>query len=185
MSIQEIANLPFTELRKHINILDDEYFRITGRRVCRTCSGDVQYMINLLKNKKEMSKFELKSPTAIYRMEKGSPVKVSQSVLTDVLAIEYLAINPERISLFKRYPNNWEESVRLAQGVIEELATEDCCDDHSEESVPCDDCMRTKLNKLKMSELKKQYPEIPIAFGMKKVELVEAIIQMKLAEAKK
>lgn len=111
-----------------------------------------------------MSKFEFSNPVAIYRVRKGSPERISQSNLTDDKAIEYLSINPERISLFKTYPDNWQE---LADVPAEDAPEEEC-----------NDCLRDKLNKLKMSEIKKQYPEIPITFAMKKADLIDEIVKL-------
>lgn len=170
MTISDIAALPFSEMKKHINLLDDEYHKRTGRRVCRSCSGDVQFMINYLKNLKDMSKFELKNPVAIYRMQKGRAERITQSILTDDMAIEYLSINPERIVLFGRYPDNWEQLIGLAP--------EDEAEDEE-----CSDCLRDKLNKISMKKLKADYPEIPIIFAMKKADLIDEIV--KLSEVKK
>jgi hypothetical protein len=180
MTIAEILELPQTQALKHINVLDAEYYRLTGRKVCRTCGGDVMFMLSYLKNLKVMSKFELKNPNAIYRMKKGSPERVSQSLLTDTLAIEYIARNKERIVLFKTFPENWEEIIDAGKAII--MEADDCCDE--ETAVPCDDCMRKDLNKIKMQDLKTQYPEVPAPFGTKKADFIEAIIQVKLAEYK-
>ena len=177
MTVSEIMQQSQSVQIKNIGVLAAEYKRLTGRTVCRTCGGDVSFMLRYLKNLKVMTKFEFKNHLAIYRMEKGSSERVSQNTLTDEKAIEYLSINPERISLFKSYPENW---INLLQ--VPEPKDEDCCEDETE--VPCDDCLRKALNGLKMAELKEQYPEVPTPFGMKKAALIEAIIQIKLAEAK-
>ncbi len=186
MTIANILELPKNKMLKHIDALAKEYKTLTGRTVCRTCGGDVSFMLSYLKNYKQMGKFEFKNPVAIYRVQKGKNERISQNSLTDTKAIDYISINKERISLFKSYPENWEQMVDQYLDASARVMLEhgsDCCED--EEAVPCDDCLRTALNRLKMQELKEQYPEIPLTFGMKKTELVEAIIQIKLAEAKK
>tara|TARA_R110000823_G_scaffold266679_4_gene386433 strand:- start:3931 stop:4494 length:564 start_codon:yes stop_codon:yes gene_type:complete len=186
MTIANILELPKNQMLKHIDALAKEYKTLTGRTVCRTCGGDVSFMLGYLKNYKLMGKFEFKNNTAIYRVAKGSDERISHSNMTDAKAIDYLSMNKERIGLFKSYPENWEQMVDQYLDASARVMLEhgsDCCED--EEEVPCDDCLRTALLRLKMKELKEQYPEIPLHFAMKKAELVEAIIQVKLAEAKK
>ena len=120
-----------------------------------------------------MSKFEFKSSTAIYRVDKQKQARISQSNLTDESAVEYISLNPERISLFKKYPDNWQELIGLTTAEV----VDDCCDDDTD--VPCDDCMRQALEKLTLRELKIQYPEIPLVFAMKKMDFIDSVIEMK------
>jgi hypothetical protein len=42
-------------------------------------------------------------------MSFGSGQFITNAVLTDALAIEFLKVNPNRISMFSEYPDNWRE----------------------------------------------------------------------------
>lgn len=175
----EILELPNHLMLKHIDALAQDYLETTGRHVCRSCGGDIKFMISVLKNKYKMTNFKLIKPFVIYKLQKGSPKTISNDTMTDELAIEFLQIDPARIAVFSQYPENWEELITPTAPEAAKV-DEDCCDDEHE-GKPCTDCMEKSLRKLKMKELKEQYPEVPTPFGMKKDELIEAIIQYKLA----
>ena len=80
----------------------------TGRKVCRSCPSDVNYMILSLKNLYNMCQFKFKKHSAQYKNMKGDKVTISNATMTDKSAVEFLRTNPERISLFAVYPSNWE-----------------------------------------------------------------------------
>jgi hypothetical protein len=56
--------------------------------------------------------FQLKKPQVIYKLEKGSSRTISNSKMTDELAIKFLKINEDRIKLFSKYPENWLELIQ-------------------------------------------------------------------------
>ncbi len=60
------------------------------------------------------SKFKIKGIIGIIQMSFGSGQFISNANITDELAIEFLKINPNRISMFEVYPDNWKD---LVQGV--------------------------------------------------------------------
>lgn len=60
------------------------------------------------------SNFRLKGIVGIIQMSFGSGQFISNANITDDLAIEFLKVNPNRISMFEAYPENWKE---LVQGV--------------------------------------------------------------------
>lgn len=55
--------------------------------------------------------FQLKKAQVIYKLQKGSPKTISNQKITDELAIEFLKINPERLRLFSKYPENISELI--------------------------------------------------------------------------
>ena len=169
MTRQEILNLPMDRLKVYLPELAEEYREKTGRKICLTCWGDINFLISTLKREAMSAKFELKSAFAIYKLEKGSAETISNGNITDELAIRYLKINPERISLFSRYPDDWDKKV----------SGEDCCDEHTDE--PCADCMRESLEKETLPSLKAQYQgDVQFNFGQKKADYIDAIIAFKL-----
>jgi hypothetical protein len=76
---------------------------------------DIQSMLNYLKRHYKLTSFQLSKPNVIYKVQKGSAVTISNEKMTDELAIEFLKINPERISLFSVYPDNYKELIGLEQ----------------------------------------------------------------------
>ena len=136
-----------------------------------------------------ITSFELKRPTAQYRLEKGKPPVISNDLMSDGLAIEFLKINPARIELFATFPDNWKELIGLEQEpkapIIpapekkSELKSEKCCE--KEEDEPCDDCRRAALLKIRQPELKQMYPDVKLEFGMNKTQYVNKIIDWEKA----
>lgn len=57
------------------------------------------------------SNFKFAEQGAVFPMEFGSDVLLSNANLTDELAIEWLKKNPNRIVHFDRYPENWRELI--------------------------------------------------------------------------
>lgn len=107
----KILNGTKEDIRKNIEILAKDYFEKTGRKVCRTCPSDIQYMILSLKNIYKMTNFAFKKHAAQYKNKKGDRTTISNSTMTDERAIEFLKTNPKRIELFGTYPKNWKKLV--------------------------------------------------------------------------
>lgn len=57
------------------------------------------------------SQFKLKSVLGAIQMSFGSGQFITSAVLTDELALEFLKSNPNRISMFSEYPENWKELI--------------------------------------------------------------------------
>ena len=107
-SIPEILEGSKKEIQSNIGFLAKDYLEKTGRKVCRTCPSDLNYMILTLKNLYKMTQFKFKRHAAQYKNKKGDRTTLSNSNMTDEKAIEFLNTNPERIRLFSDYPSNWE-----------------------------------------------------------------------------
>lgn len=71
-----------------------------------------------------MTQFELDKTSVIYKVEKGKGETISNDKMTDELAIQFLTINPDRIRLFSKYPENWKELIGL-ELAIEEVENTD------------------------------------------------------------
>ncbi|OCK42527.1 hypothetical protein BA195_10145 [Tenacibaculum soleae] len=116
MEIQEILKSSNKIIKEYIQVLADDYKDLTKRNVCTSCPSDIQNMLNFLKKHYKVVNFELAKPSVIYKLKKGSSITISNSTLTDELAIEFLKLRKERIKLFSKYPSNWLELI----GEIEE-----------------------------------------------------------------
>jgi hypothetical protein len=53
------------------------------------------------------SQFMMRANTGVHQIQFGSGFLISNANMTDALAIEFLKENPNRISLFEVYPENW------------------------------------------------------------------------------
>ena len=111
MTILEILGSSNKIIKENINVLAEDYKRITNRNVCKSCATDIQSMINFLKNEYKVVNFQLKKPFVIYKLQKGSTQTISNQIMSDELAIEFLKIKKERIDLFSKYPENWLELI--------------------------------------------------------------------------
>lgn len=54
------------------------------------------------------SQFKMRN-TGVHQISFGSGLMISNTNMTDQLAIMFLKENPNRISLFEIYPENWKE----------------------------------------------------------------------------
>lgn len=165
--MKDILSLPRKEMLAHINELAEDYLKLTGRRVCKSCAADVNFMLTTLKTHYKMTNFQLKKTNAIYKLQIGSARTISNNVMTDELAIEFLSIRKERIDVFSKYPENWEE---LVDGKVKEpvVALTETVTDESE-----DDILREQLGEYKMSELRDMYPDIK---ATSKADFIEKVI---------
>lgn len=111
MEIQEILKSSNKIIKEYIQVLADDYKSLAKIDVCRSCPSDIQNMLNYLKNHYKVVNFELAKPSVIYKLQKGSSRTISNSILTDELAIDFLKIRKERIELFSKYPSNWLELI--------------------------------------------------------------------------
>ncbi|OAB78777.1 hypothetical protein [Cochleicola gelatinilyticus] len=172
MTISEILQLPNKQLKKHIDTLVIDYKNKTGYNVCKSCASDVQNMLSALKNIYKMTQFQLKKPQVIYKLEKGSSITISNSKMSDELAIAFLKINPNRLELFSKYPEN----------VKELIGAEETGDNTENEEVktdkkPCSDCKKkSKLLNTNMNDLRAKYPEI---MATSKKDFVDQILTLK------
>lgn len=154
--MKDILALPKNQLKKHIKTLADNYYELYQQRVCLSCGADVNNMINKLRKHYNMTNFELKKINGVYKLEKGGKITISNNTMSDALALEFLSIRKERIELFSKYPENWEE---LVDGKQEEVIVEEVDLDIPESDDEIEQ-LRSQLEQYKMQELREMYPEI-------------------------
>ncbi|MEM9076296.1 MAG: hypothetical protein AAGC43_04615 [Bacteroidota bacterium] len=118
MNTKIISNLSVNNLTPHLDELSDEYFKLTGRKVCKSCESDLQNMLNTLKSNYMESNFQLKSATVIYKIKKGEAETITNGSMTDEKALKFLSVDKSRAKVFSKLPENWEELVdNLEEGV--------------------------------------------------------------------
>lgn len=102
-----------------------------------------------------MTNFELKG-NKHYRLSKGSGKRINNGLMSDELAIEFLSIDPTRIKVFAKYPENWAD---LIDG---DYTVEDEVEDVVEPSTDGADMLLAKeaLRQYKLPELREMYPGI-------------------------
>lgn len=170
----KILNASKTIIKSNLQLLAKDYKEKTGRVVCLTCPSDIAYMLSTLKTIYKMTNFAFKREKAQYKNKKGDRTTISNNIMTDEKAIEFLKTNPERISLFSKFPENWEEVIKgtaktsaqiEAEAQVEEAtnaaikAAEEGVDLLKED---CPECIekRKELSKMKLADLRLKYPEV-------------------------
>lgn len=156
MTVETLENLisePFDTLVQDIRKVErlaSFYRAIYGSDACIGCGGIDTFRkyysrikeegLQIMKNR-ENSTFLLKKSISARPMKFGSNVMVSNANLTDELAIEFLQINPNRISLFEKYPENWRELIGIfsdeqaagdEDGIAAHVVTQDELDENPE-----------------------------------------------------
>ena len=173
MKIEQILTLNRRQALEHIDYLDEVYYKLKNRKVCRVCPADITTMLNELKaeymNKAE---YRLKRERASYKVSNG--IYISNDKMTNELAEEFLLGNTDRIELFLEAPADWAE--RLIDSTVEAKEIEVV----EEKEVPCKPCVRKSLENKTMTELKEEYPNIPVEFGQKKALFIDKIMIYKL-----
>lgn len=123
-----------------------------------------------------MADFKLKHPHGVYKVVPQKNIYMNNRNITNELALEFLAFDPNRIALFSEYPADWKAQLGLEESNEEVEQAEPV--QETEEEQECSPCQKRKeLREMKMTELKEAYPEVKVAFGMKKEDLIQAIIQ--------
>jgi hypothetical protein len=175
MEIIDILNSSNEVITANINLLAADYLEKTGRKVCRACPSDMQYMVLTLKNIYNMTQFEFGPKVGQRKYEKGGKVTISNSTMTDENAIKFLQTNTdERIKLFSKYPTNWKDlvdgKVETEEEKTKRLAIE------AEAAAVNGDAPKPSaedLDKFLLKDLRKKYPEIT---AISKVNFIEKIL---------
>jgi len=186
MSVLEILNGTKKDIVNNIDLLAKIYTEKTGRKVCRTCPSDVNYMLLSLKNIFKMTQFKFKRHAASYKIKKGDKSAISNATLTDEKAIAFLCEDPERIRLFSVFPSNWERL--LINGIDTETEKEKenrlIAEAEAAAAAEMNEINEPKkkaedLMKMQLKDLRTIYPEIS-ASSIK--SFVEKIVAEGLAE---
>jgi len=186
MSVLEILNGTKKDIVNNIDLLAKIYTEKTGRKVCRTCTSDVNYMLLSLKNIFKMTQFKFKRHAASYKIKKGDKSAISNATLTDEKAIAFLCEDPERIRLFSVFPSNWERL--LINGIDAETEKEKenrlIAEAEAAAAAEMNEINEPKMKaedlmKMQLKDLRTMYPEIS-ASSIK--SFVEKIVAEGLAE---
>lgn len=172
MTIKDILHQPFHKMTEpnNLKVLVKFYTNELGKNVCVSCRGSLNEMILKLKRYFNMSNFELKN-NAYYRLEKGDSTTINNNIITDQLALEFLRINKERIKLFSKYPEGWEDLLTAENKEVKEDEVIELTEDQ--------EAQKKHLMKYKFSELREKYPEVKAEFGGSKANFIDRIITQK------
>ncbi|MFC6858790.1 hypothetical protein ACFQHQ_05310 [Zunongwangia atlantica 22II14-10F7] len=172
MNIEDILKLPFHIMtsNENLKVIVKFYTEALGGNVCVSCRGSLNEMILKLKRYHNMSNFELKN-NAYYRLQKGDSRTINNNIITDQLAIEFLRINKERIKLFSKYPDNWEDMLTVENKEVKEDEVIELNEDQ--------EAQKKHLMKYKFSELREKYPDVKAEFGGSKSSFIDRIITQK------
>ena len=153
----EKLNLPYHLMKPILNEIISDYKDKLGRDVCRSCATDIQFMISSLKRYYMTSQFEFTQTFVMYKIQKGEPETISNDTMTDDKAIRFLQVNPDRIRVFSKYPENWEELIGLKEPKS----------------------LKDELNDKTFKELKEEYSDVELTSKATKKEFIESILIIK------
>lgn len=120
--LTELLAIPFDELKNNKDLkaeLIEFYKFIYSVKVCSTCKDKFPtYYQKLVENGverleiKSNGNFKLRNDIGVLQINFGNGQFISQNNSTDELCIEFLKANPNRISLFSEYPENWKTLIQ-------------------------------------------------------------------------
>lgn len=119
--LQEILNIPFSELNSNKELqaeLTDYYKFIYDVKVCSSCKNKFPtYYKKLMENGLEklslkIDNFKLRNNIGVLQINFENGLFISQTQADDETCIGFLRANPNRISLFEKYPENWKELIQ-------------------------------------------------------------------------
>lgn len=118
----ELLSIPYSELITNKSLQDEilEFYKfIYDVKTCTSCKNKFQkYYDKLMVDGidkmtiKVDSNFKLRSDIGVLQINFGDGVFISKYYSPDELCIEFLKANPNRISLFEKYPENWKELIQ-------------------------------------------------------------------------
>lgn len=119
--LQEILNIPFSELNSDKELqaeLTEFYKFIYDVKVCSNCKNKFPtYYKKLIENGIEklslkIDNFKLRNDIGVMQINFENGLFISQTQADDETCIGFLRANPNRISLFEKYPENWMELIK-------------------------------------------------------------------------
>lgn len=178
-TIIEILDGNKNDVSENIDLLAQDYFEKTGKKLNKGCTSCIIEMLLTLKNQYKMTQFKFKRRAATYKNKKGDKTTISNSTMTDEKAVEFLKTNPKRIELFSEYPSNWkdlvkkgvssesdaEKEVRLAaeaeaKAVAEANKGGNGVNSETDTEKKSDKLSHDELMKITLKDLRIKYPEI-------------------------
>ncbi|HRE77112.1 MAG TPA: hypothetical protein PLL09_04720 [Flavobacterium sp.] len=120
--LKYLLELPFEVLSKDKDLkkeLTEFYKFIYGVKVCSSCKDKFPTYHQKLSvdglEKLEMKSngnFKLRDNIGVLQINFGEGKFISQLNCADEICIEFLKVNPNRISLFSDFPENWKELIK-------------------------------------------------------------------------
>ena len=93
------------------------YKEVSGKKPCYSCKGKLKQYHSELINSSDLiidelkNNFKLRNDIGVVQLDFGSGEFLSQLTSPDGLCIKFLKVNPARISMFEKYPENWKELI--------------------------------------------------------------------------
>lgn len=166
--MHDFLSKPSDKLSKSdIKQLQELHQKEFGETFCGSCQGEILEAFKKIKSLYMITDFELKGLNPYYRLEKGKPGTISNSQMSNKLALQFLSIDPTRIKLFSKYPEDWREQIG------EKTSFSQSTGKHERENSK--EVTREELEAKKYNELAKAYPD-HFKIGMKKMELIDKIL---------
>lgn len=100
-------------IRQNIELIASTYKELFKKDLCRSCPAEMQLAIMKLKQYYKVLEFHFKRPIAQYKIKQSDRFTISNSNLTNELAIAFLQERKGRIELFDVYPENWQELIEF------------------------------------------------------------------------
>lgn len=120
--LQQLLEIPFSDLILNKDLkaeITDYYKFIYDAKVCASCKDKFPtYYKKLMVDGVEKltvkteSNFKLRDNIGVLQINFGDGDFISQFYAPDHLCIGFLQANPNRISLFEKYPENWMELIK-------------------------------------------------------------------------
>jgi hypothetical protein len=124
----ELLSMPLTELKADTNLQKEltEYYKfIYGLKACSSCKNkfDSYYQKLMVDGVERMtetpSNFKLRNDIGVLRISFENGLYISQTEAPDEVCLEFLRANPNRISLFEKYPENLMDLIKNNENEIE------------------------------------------------------------------
>lgn len=118
--------------------------------------------------KKGKTNFRFKKPNVQYKNKKGATSTISNNVMTDELALEFLKTNPSRIILFSEYPKDWRKLIEAPEETAKEKADRLKVDQKAADKIKDDNKIKAEAKAKSKAKAKKRTNAKPKAGAEKK-----------------
>ncbi len=116
LSVSEILQKKDNNGVSYVKYVFQIYYILFGQ-VCNVCPNKIPTYINQIKN--YIMEEDKTNKNSRYKLKKGKVIHVfgtnqyySEHNITDNIAIKLLSKNPNRISLFAKFPENWRTETK-------------------------------------------------------------------------
>lgn len=121
--LTELLAIPMNELTNEIKAELTEYYKfIYGAKTCASCKdkfptyykkliADGVAKLEALLQPVDNTEFKLRANVGVVQINFGDGEFISPTYAPTDLCLKFLAVNPNRISMFESYPSNWKELI--------------------------------------------------------------------------